>query len=329
MKKVYIILVNYNAPYDTIECVQSILNQYYQNYQIIIVDNSENLKSCELMHLWVNNNFEILPKNKNYHNLLYPRKIKNVSLVDSEKYDTTANIIYHQTINRGFAAACNEGIKIAQKEDDYDYIWLLNNDTVVDEYALYNLVQGFEKYKNQNIGICGSKILFYDEPHIVQSLGRVQKSLYRLSHIAFETNDIYDDDFKVDEISGASMLLSKNYIRVIGFMPEEYFLYMEETDWNYKGKSKGYNFFTIVSSKIFHKESISTGGRYSFTNIYYNTRNKIHFLRKYSTNYIFILIIFIIYKSLDFFKFLIKGDFKPAKAVLKGLVDGIMKKYGK
>lgn len=309
--KIYIIILNYNGWKDTIECLESVLKNDYENYQIIVVDNDSPNNSMEYIINWAKGKQEVIyDENSQLKHLSQPFESKPLEYVlytkeealnggDKEKESKLNNpIIFIQSgENGGFAAGNNIGIKYALTKDDFEYVWLLNNDTVVDEYALYNLVQGFEKYKNQNIGICGSKILFYDEPHIVQSLGRVQKNLYRLSHIAFETNDIYDDDFKVDEISGASMLLSKNYIRDIGFMPEEYFLYMEETDWNYKGKSKGYNFFTIVSSKIFHKESISTGGRYSFTNIYYNTRNKIHFLRKYSTNYIFILIIFIIYNS--------------------------------
>jgi len=329
MKKIYVILVNYNTPYDTMECVQSLLNQIYSNIQIIIIDNSENVQSYDLIHKWTQNQFDIIPTSSFFRDYLYPRKIKTISVSGSNELTKETNIIYHKTKNEGFAAACNEGIKIAETMNDYDYVWLLNNDAVVDKNSLLMLLNGFEKYKNNNVGVCGSKILFYDEPNIVQSLGRIQLSLFRLSHIAYEKQDIYYEDILVDEISGASMLISKEYIDNVGLMPEEYFLYMEETDWNYSGKQKGYNFYSIASSKVYHKESLSTGGRFSYTNIYYNTRNKIHFLRKYSKNFYFLLLIFVIYKVKDISKFLMKKEFNLAKGVCMGIINGIRKTYGR
>jgi len=133
----------------------------------------------------------------------------------------------------------------------------------------------------------------------------------------------------VGDITGASMLVSKKYITDIGLIPEEYFLYMEETDWNFQGKQKGYNFYTIVSSTVFHKESISTGGRLSYVNIYYNTRNKIYFLRKYSKHYSLSIIMFLLFKTKDLLKYLVLKKYNLSLAIFNGILDGIGHKYGK
>ncbi|PMP88652.1 MAG: glycosyltransferase family 2 protein, partial [Caldisphaera sp.] len=54
--KVYVIIVNYNNWPDTIECLESVLRSDYQNYQVIVVDNSSPNNSMDYIKLWANGN---------------------------------------------------------------------------------------------------------------------------------------------------------------------------------------------------------------------------------------------------------------------------------
>lgn len=100
--KISIIIVNYNGFKVIKKCIDSILNQSYKNYEIIIVDNNSYDSSISLL--------------KEYEN-----KLKIIVLNE----------------NKGFAGGNIEGLKYAKGE----YIVLLNNDTEVDVNWLKNLIK--------------------------------------------------------------------------------------------------------------------------------------------------------------------------------------------
>lgn len=93
MKKIGIILVNYNGLKDTVECIKSINKSDYSNYEIIVVDN---------------NSIENVEKISDYDNVIL-KKLNN---------------------NVGFGVANNIGADIAV-QDNCDLIFCLNNDTVI------------------------------------------------------------------------------------------------------------------------------------------------------------------------------------------------------
>lgn len=113
--KIYIIIVNYNKYELTVECINSIKENIYQNYKIIIVDNNSG-----------NNSYRIL----------------------TEKFGNDEKIlILKSKKNNGFAAGNNIGIQYALKSGA-EYILLLNNDTEVDKNFLYELVKTSKKHNN-------------------------------------------------------------------------------------------------------------------------------------------------------------------------------------
>ncbi len=152
--KIYIIILNYNGWKDTIECLESVLKNDYENYQIIVVDNDSPNNSMEYIINWAKGKQEVIyDENSQLKHLSQPFESKPLEYVlytkeealnggDKEKESKLNNpIIFIQSgENGGFAAGNNIGIKYALTKDDFEYVWLLNNDTVVDEYALYNLV---------------------------------------------------------------------------------------------------------------------------------------------------------------------------------------------
>lgn len=340
-KKVYIILLNYNGWKDTIECLESVLKNDYKNYQIIVVDNDSPNKSMEYIINWAEGKQEVVyDENSQLKYLSQPHEKKPLPYVcytkeealsggDEKKESNLINpIIFIQAEeNGGFASGNNLAIKYSLKKNDFNYIWLLNNDTVINKDTLsrlYNFYQEIE-YTN-NIGILGSQIMYYSEPNKIQSIGRKVGLFTKLKNI--NKLDEKKKYIEVDDIMGASMFFSKDYTACIGLIPEEYFLYMEETDWNYQGRQKSYKFFTLLDSLVYHKESPSVGGTLSFGNIYYNTRNKILFLKKYYKYETVLIVFFVLFKIKDLLKYIImlRGDL--IKALFFGIRDGLNSKTG-
>lgn len=125
--KVSIILVNYNGYQDTIECLKSLKESEYDNYEVIIVENGS----------------------KDYEKIKNDRFLNDNAIVILEKE------------NGGFSAGNNIGIKYAL-ENGTDYVFLLNNDTTIDKNAIKYLVEIAEN--DNKVGIATGNIYYYSQP---------------------------------------------------------------------------------------------------------------------------------------------------------------------
>ena len=156
MNKVYIILVNYNNYTDTIECLESLLKSSYLNYQIFVVDNSSDSSSIDNLSNWItNNNYKDI--NTNFQNLVFPLEHKPIhhTIVSENEFNTKGEL-YEEKItiihakNNGFAAANNIVLRyILNNGANSSFIWLLNNDTVIEKSTLYNLVAFYQNNANK------------------------------------------------------------------------------------------------------------------------------------------------------------------------------------
>jgi len=294
MNKIYIILLNYNGWKDTIECLESVLKNDYKNYQIIVVDNDSPNNSMEYIINWAEGKQELVyDENSQLKHLSQPFEPKPLDYVfytkeealnggDQEKESKLNNpIIFIQAgENGGFAAGNNIGIKYAFAKNDFEYVWLLNNDTVIEKNSLSTLLNYASK---KDIGICGSALMYYHNPKEVQAYGGTVNKFFGTSKHIFDINDI---DKKLDYIVGASFLIDKKVINKIGLLPEEYFLYYEETDYCFNARNNGFKLGVDVESIVYHKEGGSTGAdknpnkKSEFMDIL-SLKNRIKFHRKY------------------------------------------------
>jgi len=82
------------------------------------------------------------------------------------EHDKCPSIIFVQSgENDGFAAGNNIGLRYAFNQNDFEYAWFLNNDTVIQNNALSELVKGI--HMNSEIGAVGSKVLYFDNPNLL------------------------------------------------------------------------------------------------------------------------------------------------------------------
>ncbi len=345
--KVYIILVNYNGWKDTIECLESVLKSDYPNYQIIVVDNNSPNNSMEYIKAWAEGRQEVVyDKNSQLKHLSQPNEPKPLDYVFynkeqalkggiPEKETSLDNpLIFIQAgDNRGFAAGNNIGIRYALAKDDFEYIWLLNNDTVVEKNTLSKACMRLQNADNQKskIGIVGSKLLFYDNPDIIQGIGGLyNKKLSTAKHLGAYEKDSgqYDTDKvldKIDYVIGASMFVTKNFILDIGLMCEDFFLYFEEIDWTLRGQSKGYAIDYCWESKVYHKEgsSILQGSKFkkgSEISDYYGHRNRLIITKEHFPENLWLVKLSFLGA---FFKRIKRRQFSRIKIIYKAYRDGV------
>ncbi|WP_291141799.1 glycosyltransferase [Flavobacterium sp. UBA7680] len=252
-KKVYIVLLNYNNSEDSIECLESILKLHYINYQIIIIDNSKTLQYFEELQSWAEGQSSSFLSIDEKDFLLESKKEKILFVKAKE--------------NKGFAAGNNLALQyiLNQKEQD-SYIWLLNNDTVLEKNSLADIVSEIDKQDISNSKVIyGTALLEYVDPTKVQSLGGLYHPKTGLtSHLGegISINEAILNFEKIVEKAsypiGASMIIKYHDLESIGLLSEDYFLFYEELDWVYRAKQNGGSLKILPVFGIYHKQGNST-----------------------------------------------------------------------
>jgi len=160
--------------------------------------------------------------------------------------------------NRGFAAACNQGIKQAQGR----YILLLNPDTVIIEQALEKIVEFMDKRQDNGIGIVGCKLLNADYS-VQPSVRRFPRffdhfiMMFKLHHFIPLKNYLmadfdYNLEAEVDQVMGAFFLIERKVIEKIGLFDEGYHIWFEEVDYCFKAKKNGFKVVYTPAASIIH-----------------------------------------------------------------------------
>jgi len=281
---VSIISINYNSLSDTLEFLESTKKISYPNIEIILIDNASKIDPGETI-------------------------LKSFPTV---KY-------YRSKINLGFAGGNNLGIKLAVG----DFLLFLNNDTIVPSDSITVLVEFM--IANPKIGIASPKVLFEDGETIQYAGAKKINFLGRGNRIGLHEKDTgqYDLNYQTDLGHGAALIVPRKIINEVGLMPELYFLYYEEHDWCEQIKKRGYLMYYIGTSRIIHKESVSTGGDNSYTKVHYLNRNRILFMRRnfHGLNKLIGLIYYsIISLPLNLINHARKGKFNLSKAILDGVI---------
>jgi len=245
--KVVIVVLNWNGKRVTVECLESLNEIDYTNYEILLVDNGSTDGSQECFRA------------------RYPE----IALLENKA-------------NLGFAEGNNVGIRRAI-DWHADYVLLLNNDTSVNEGFLSELVRVAES--NSRIGFVGPKI-YYDDCHgqrdvIAFAGGHINLWIGKARNIGDGEKDRgqYDDIKEVSYIQGACFLAKREVVQRIGLLDSTLFAYWEETDWCMRGCRAGYSSVFVPRAKIWHKIAASSGGVRS---TYYMTRNLFWFMKKHA-----------------------------------------------
>lgn len=290
---VCIVLLNWNRWRDTIECLESVFRLDYPRFTVIVCDNASTDGSFEAIEGWARGDVTAAVREPGLLRLMQPAVPKPLRVLkpDCERIADSAarglpSLVLIQTgSNLGFAGGNNVGIRYALKRGDCDYIWLLNNDTVVEPDALSKIVEAAEE--DPQLGICGSMIRAYASPHEILTAGgrKYNRWTGRTRTIQDVATPSTSKPSEPDYIEGASMLVSQRFLQETGLLEERYFLYFEELDWAARARPR-FHLGYCPTSIVYHKEGRSIGSALdresrSTLSEFYLTRNRLVFTRRY------------------------------------------------
>jgi GT2 family glycosyltransferase len=237
---VSVITVNYNESAATCEMLESLYASGYPKLEVFVVDNASPADHPEIIK----------------------ERFPQVVFIQSNK-------------NLGFAGGNNLALRKAGGE----YIYLLNNDTIVPERHIQELVHVLQTDKTA--GVVCPKIKWFDDPDIIMFAGYTELTPYtlrnRITGYGEKDTGQYNLATESAYAHGAAMMLKREVTERVGYMNEQYFLYYEEIDWSSRIRKAGYRIVYAPSTFILHRESLSTG-RDSPLKSYCLNRNRVLYL---------------------------------------------------
>lgn len=272
-----VVLVNYNGLSDTLDCIGS-LGDSAIPLKIIVIDNASKNDETDFIR---------------------------------DKYPDVKTFRLEQ--NLGFAGGNNVGIKWAL-ENDYDYIALLNNDTVIDSKLFENLLAE----ANGNTVVApymyyhGSpKDLWYGGGNLNRWTGNA-KHIYTFSEKPFECT----------LVTGCCFMAHRSIWEKVGMLDDSYFMYNEDADYSIRLMQNGIRLKVVPQAKLWHKVGKSSGGETSPFSCYYITRNRLHLLKTYRNFFKLTAYPFtILTRYLWILRMLKAGKKNSAKAFMQGIKD--------
>lgn len=226
--QVSIILVSYNTKDMTRDCLKSIYKYTKDiDFEIFVVDNNSQDGSIEMIE----------------------QEFPQVHLIKNLE-------------NKGFGAANN----IAIRRSNAEYIFCLNTDAFLLSNSVKDFYDFMERKENQNIGACGCQLLTKDmKPQhsyakfhtlwgILATIFYMHKLLPKTYRKIFidSINENNDNPYDVDYITGADLFIRRSVIDKCGMYDEDFFMYSEESEMQYRFKKAGYKSVIIPNINIVH-----------------------------------------------------------------------------
>ena len=244
---VYILVLHWRGLENTRSCLASLKLLDYTPYEILLVDNgSETLDGEKLQ-----------------------AEFPDIRLLRLAE-------------NKGFAGGCNAGISYCM-EKNAQFIWLLNNDTLIDPNSLTLLMQAAAS--DSKAAALSAAVLDSVSPDkIIPGRGvidfRKAKSLLR------PVNNT--EPVECDWLAASNLLLRADALRKNGAIKafdEQYFLYFEDTEICHRLRLEGWKCVYVPAARISHVGGASTGKSLQHWRSYYHTRNRFLFFSTYTSGF--------------------------------------------
>ena len=294
LPSVAVIVLNWNVTDDTLECLRSLLLVDYPRFEIVVVDNGS------------------VPSPRQRITTEFP----------SATYLETG-------INLGYAGGNNVGIRHALAAG-HEYVFVLNNDTIVEREVLRRAVAVAES--DSRIGVVGVKIIAWDDPgRVWVAYGQVtyRQGLVRLIGYYGLDDGSFDTQKDVEWVPGTAMLFRRAALETVGLFDEEFFAYHEDVDWCTAARQRGLRVVFAPEPRIYHKGHRSSGGKgYVTPRQYLAGRNMVLYVRKHATP--LQVAKFILFQlatvPLQYVRRWISGEQAGVTSKVRGMIDAIRRR---
>jgi GT2 family glycosyltransferase len=297
IKPVALILLNWNTPDHTVNCIAS-LKQYCNDalFDIVVADNGSTDNSLSLLKA-------------QFPGLIYIENKENL----------------------GFAEGNNRGL-VYSIEKGYTYSLIMNTDTLVDE----DLVQCLLAHMNNHpeaAAVQPAIYWMYDKTRIWNGEGSFNKLLGKTVSDTTTPDEVSINSYKVAEwVTGCCMLTRNSALVKSGLFNKRFFLYYEDVELSFRMRDKGFEVHYLPSCKMYHEAGASAKvsaqkkeGVISPIIHYYISRNHIWFLRQYGNPLYYP--VNLVYNGFYYLSllayFLLRRRNEKARFLIKGLEEGI------
>jgi len=240
-------VLTWNDTKMTARCIQSVLDNTYANKDVVLVDNGSTPHACPILK-------DQFPD------------INTVQLTE----------------NTGFTGGCNRGIEKAL-ELGADYVFLLNNDTIVHDNAIEELVKAMEA--RPDCSMATPVLLFPGEEKRIQFFtGKLQRNVAR--HVHPEENEILGEEHRkvveTEFMPACAVLYRGKALREVGIFDERLFTNWEDYDLVCRMQDAGWKFLSVGHAEVIHAHGQTTGKISPFIT-YFFTRNRLICLFRYAS----------------------------------------------
>lgn len=256
MAELTVVVVSYDCDTHLAGCLRSALAEPAVR-RVVVVDNASNDSSVSLLREWASQEPRVL--------------------------------LIENTRNRGFAAACNQGLQLAQTE----YVLLLNPDCVVRAGALAQVCA--EMDRNPKVGMAGCMIRNGDGSEqrgcrrYSPTLSRVMARFSRVDRlhgskrvVGYEQHlePVPKAPIEVEAISGAFMCVRRTAVEQVGLLDEGYFMHSEDLDWCLRFRQAGWRILFVPHAIVVHDKGASSR-RHLFSVHWHMHRSMARYYRKF------------------------------------------------
>lgn len=215
-----VIILNWNGKEDTLTCLES-LQKVTTPHRVIVVDNGSTDGSVAA----------------------FRKQYPNTHVIETGE-------------NLGYAEGNNVGIRYALDQGS-DYIFILNNDTIVTRDIL-------ESFLKRDAPIQGGKALLMGDPFTIDHLGGnwdVKGARFQIVGANAPAKE-WNEPIPLDYVCGVALFVKADLFRTLGLFDARFFLFWEEADWCFRAIREGYQPQVCPEAILFHKKSASfTGGK--------------------------------------------------------------------
>ena len=237
---VYVVILNWNAPAETLACLDSVYALDYPNFQVVVVDNGSQDDSLALLRA----------------------DGRGFQLIENET-------------NLGFCGGSNKGIQRALA-DQAEFVWLVNNDAKLDPDCLSALVAAMAD--DARLGLVSPVIYDLDDAGGVQDCGaivdwhRCEVNTLRDISQARDLHRTHVDDITV---YGTAMLVRRRVFEDVGLLDEDFFIYWDDNDIAIRSIRAGYRCAVVFTVGARHRPPYVAGkiNRPAYY-YYFNVRNR-------------------------------------------------------
>ena len=217
--RVFIVILNWNGIADTLECLASVKKLDYPSCRTIVVDNGSDDGSPERL-----------------------------------KADCPDIALIEHRANLGFTGGANAGIRYALAHGA-DYVWLLNNDSIVEPNSLSALVAAAKS--DEAMGLVSPLIYdLSDERRLLFGGNWVFADLAHLRFAAGPKPAAGSPDALAGRpllLWGTALLISSAVIRRVGYLDDRYFAYHEDLDYSLRALAAGFRTAVEPAATVYHK----------------------------------------------------------------------------